>query len=52
MATAVIPRTLGPEAGAVEAPGAIPKLAFQRAKLSSSASILAYSSTLFAAVGL
>ena len=52
VATAVISRTLGPEAGAVEAPGAIPKLAFQRAKLSSSASIFAYSSTLFAAVGL
>lgn len=45
-------RTLGPEAGAVDAPGTIPRLAFQRASDSSSASSFAYSSTLFAALGL
>lgn len=44
-------RALGPEA-APDAPGTIPRLAFHRAKLSSSASSLAYSSTDFAAPGL
>jgi hypothetical protein len=43
--------TLGPVAGP-EAPGTRPKLAFQRAKLSSSASNSAYSSALLAALGL
>lgn len=46
-----IERTLGPVAGPA-APGTIPRLAFHRAKLSSLASRLAYSSTLFTAVGL
>jgi len=44
--------TLGPEAEPEEAPGTMPKLAFQRAKLSSSASSFAYSSKLLAAVSL
>lgn len=43
--------TLGPVA-VVAAPGTMPKLAFQRAKLSSSASSFAYSSKLLAAVSL
>ena len=44
--------TLGPLAEPPVAPGTTPKLAFQRAKLSSSASSFAYSSMLLAAVGL
>ena len=44
--------TLGPLAEPPAAPGTMPKLAFQRAKLSSSASNFAYSSRLLAAVGL
>jgi len=42
--------TLGPVAARPAPPGTIPKLAFQRAKLSSSASNFAYSSRLLAAV--
>lgn len=44
--------TLGPVASPPAAPGTIPSDAFQRAKLSSSASSLAYSSADFAAPGL
>ena len=46
-----VPHTLGPLPEVV-APGTMPKLAFQRASDSSSASSFAYSSTLFAAPGL
>lgn len=44
--------TLGPSAAPVAAPGTMPRDAFQRAKLSSSASSLAYSSADLAAPGL
>ncbi len=44
--------TLGPSAAPVAAPGTMPRDAFQRARLSSSASSLAYSSADLAAPGL